>query len=789
MNKKAKILSVILVAAILISTFPIISFAADRITETTRIASGRTYEISSYKDLETLSILVNEKAYTCSGATFELTSDIEVNSNGSGTNVLFMAFPDFRGTFNGNGHTISGLYIKGAGMFEVLNGATINALTLKDAYIDMEDSTSCPVGGIAGAISHSALTSCTFSGTVINGGDYTGGIVGKAKDGSAITGCKNRGMIFGEDYVSGIAGMSDNSSTVKRCINYGATYGTGENQKGIFNAYKQEPYYQQGSCGRDASYKLYGETGLLIISGNGVTGNYLADVVESPFEENENIKYVIVEDGITEIGDFLFAGCSNLQYVSLPESVTRIGSGAFMSCTSLKEFKISGNVTSIGIMSNTWLSIVRVLKIDMDISPFCDCEQMMSFDIDKDNPNYSIGEYGELYNKDKTELIGYPTGNVSRAFVIPDTVEEIKMFAICENTNLEEIYIPKSVKTLNGCSIGDCPNLSDVYYDSYQENWNALCSGIGSLGVPPVMLPDTTVVHCTECNHESIAEDFVVQPTCIYDGYTVCHCVTCGHRIHTNNIPALGHNYIYDEALTACTVHDEGEIVEKCTRCGTERAVSKKIETDCEFGNEYVSGFNAGTTEKEICKTLMTAGCTSVEVTAAQDDYVGTCSNITLEYADGSVENYEVVIFGDVNGDGWYDGQDAMIVSCLANGMLNREDVGDAAYTAADCNHDGVIDNADTQLLNEAGVLLSDVDQTKDSEILLETSSVYVEYVNLIDQDVIIEDEEIAEQAQPDEPAADETAEDKPVEKLNLFKIFFNFIVNIWKFVVSILNF
>ncbi len=110
-----------------------------------------------------------------------------------------------------------------------------------------------------------------------------------------------------------------------------------------------------------------------------------------------------------------------------------------------------------------------------------------------------------------------------------------------------------------------------------------------------------------------------------------------------------------------------------------------------------------------------------------------------MTYGDGTQEEYEVVIFGDVNCDGWYNGTDSIIVSCLANGMLTKDDVGDAAYEAADCNHDGLIDALDVALLEQAGMLLTNIDQSKPAEELIETSSVYVEYLDLMDQSPEIE--------------------------------------------------
>ena len=87
-----------------------------------------------------------------------------------------------------------------------------------------------------------------------------------------------------------------------------------------------------------------------------------------------------------------------------------------------------------------------------------------------------------------------------------------------------------------------------------------------------------------------------------------------------------------------------------------------------------------------------------------------------LDSEKNTVSEITATIFGDVNGDGWYDGQDAVIVNMLANGMLTREQVGEAVWMAADCNRDGVINQLDVELLNRAGLLLSKIDQTKSTK-------------------------------------------------------------------------
>lgn len=154
------------------------------------------------------------------------------------------------------------------------------------------------------------------------------------------------------------------------------------------------------------------------------------------------------------------------------------------------------------------------------------------------------------------------------------------------------------------------------------------------------------------------------------------------------------------------------------------------------------------------------------------------CSTDAIVYLtrnDDVIDTYMVVLFGDVNGDGWYDGQDAVLVNMIANGMLTRELVGEAVWMAADCNHDGKIDQADVDLLNQTGLLLSSVDQTKPLEELLETSSEYKEYLNLIDQ---------REESEDDEPEQ----ESPENQKLSLLEFLLTTIWNYIKLILSLIK-
>ena len=172
----------------------------------------------------------------------------------------------------------------------------------------------------------------------------------------------------------------------------------------------------------------------------------------------------------------------------------------------------------------------------------------------------------------------------------------------------------------------------------------------------------------------------------------------------------------------------------------------KDKNTVVDNSNKFVYGLDAGL---QTTTPYVRAGEGFTTSETAGKLGFGTLSKIDVIYEGNVVESYTVIVFGDVNGDGWYDGQDAVLVNMIANGMLTREQVGEAVWMAADCNHDGKIDQADVNLLNQAGLLLSSVDQTKSAEELFETSSEYNEYLNLIDQSVEV-NEDKSEQENPE---------------------------------------
>ncbi len=151
----------------------------------------------------------------------------------------------------------------------------------------------------------------------------------------------------------------------------------------------------------------------------------------------------------------------------------------------------------------------------------------------------------------------------------------------------------------------------------------------------------------------------------------------------------------------------------------------------------------------------------------------GTGTKIELYDEDENlVKTYILVIFGDLNGDGWYDATDATLVNCIIGGMLTKEQLGEAAWLAADCNHDGVIGENDVELLTQAGIMLQSIDQQA-AQSELETSSAYNEYISIIDQTIEAENDKDSNEASTEQ---------------NQISVFFNRLFNLVKLLLAILK-
>ena len=178
------------------------------------------------------------------------------------------------------------------------------------------------------------------------------------------------------------------------------------------------------------TWKLY-EDGTLNISGKGAMKNYNYYDNPSPAsQKKDSVKKVVIEDGVTSIGNSAFDSCSNLTSITIPDSVSSIGNFVFYGCSSLTSITIPDRVTSI------------------EKYAFYNCSGLTSITI----PD-SVTSIGESAFRNCTSLT---------SITIPDSVTSIGKSAFSNCSSLTSITIPNGVTSIGESAFSYCRSLTSI---------------------------------------------------------------------------------------------------------------------------------------------------------------------------------------------------------------------------------------------------------------------------------------------------------------------------------------
>ena len=232
-----------------------------------------------------------------------------------------------------------------------------------------------------------------------------------------------------------------------------------------------------GECGENVSWTL-DDSGKLSISGNGKMEfvYYSGETASGPrWEKYKNeIKSVVIEDGVSSIAYGAFCECVNLESVYIPTSVLSIESQAFAFCEKLASITIPKNVSVI------------------EDEAFMDCQSLTEIIVDEQNTSFSTDFNSILYDKNKTILIQFPCGSPLTSFSIPTTVSSIGRSAFSHCNNLTDIVIPSNVKTIGDYAFYDCESLKSVAIqdgvESFKNGVFLYCDTIEYFSLPKSLI-------------------------------------------------------------------------------------------------------------------------------------------------------------------------------------------------------------------------------------------------------------------------------------------------------------
>jgi len=209
-------------------------------------------------------------------------------------------------------------------------------------------------------------------------------------------------------------------------------------------------------AGSNLTWKLEG--GILTISGTGAMPDFdVNEDINPPWYANRNsVTAIVVENGVTSIGDWAFFNCTNVISAQIPTGVKSMGFIAFGYCYKLKDITIPGSVKSLGIAVFNYCQALETITIpdevtDISESLFDSCENLTTVTIlgsVKSIGGFAFSSCFKLNN-----------------FIIPEDVEIIGEFAFQECKALTTINIPASVATIAIEVFNLCSSLASITVD------------------------------------------------------------------------------------------------------------------------------------------------------------------------------------------------------------------------------------------------------------------------------------------------------------------------------------
>ena len=315
-----------------------------------------------------------------------------------------------------------------------------------------------------------------------------------------------------------------------------------------------------GSCGTDVSYSYVESTHTLTISGTGAMTDY-DDSSEQPWNSYvEEIETVIIEDGVTSIGDYAFDYCEGLTSVAIPASVTSIGDCAFDYCEGLTSVAIPASVTSIGSDAFRSCSSLTSVTIPASVTSIGDyafayCSNLATMTVETGNTKYdSRNGCNAIIEKESNTLVVGCKGST-----IPGDVTSIGENSFLGCDGLTTITIPASVTSIGDYAFAYCSNLAtmtvetgNTKYDSrngcnaiIEKESNTLVVGCKGSTIPDdvTSIGDDAFIGCTGLTSVTIPDDVTSIGNYAFQGCVGLTTVTIGSGV----------TYIGTDAFFNCT--------------------------------------------------------------------------------------------------------------------------------------------------------------------------------------------------------------------------------------------
>ena len=439
-----------------------------------------------------------------------------------------------------------------------------------------------------------------------------------------------------------------------------------------------------GDCGDNATWSL-SDDGVLTISGTGAVRDYIYEgaslwpLIKAPWRSHSSrVKKIVINSGITRIGDNAFCCLPNVTTVSIPSTVTVIGEAAFCdnkslnnvivpnsvttieksafkNCTSLTDITLSSNLTSLGGSAFKGCESLSRIALPQKLSAishwtFAYCESLKSITIPEgvtEIQNFAFG-YSRLTSIKLPASLQKIAPNAFYAsdltqITIPENVTEIMQDAFASCRSLKRVQFMGSAPSFDShvfntiTTTAYYPKDNSSWTEAVRQNyggtvtWVAYCGSGHTWGQWKTEREATCAKaglktrSCTQCDmteEESISkiahqyEAVVTPPTCTDDGFTTHTCKACKDTYKDSKTPAGTHAFGEWVVIKEATCLEKGSRQRSCIACNLQETEETELS-----GHAYRDEITAPS-----CKQK---GFTTHICTVCDDTFVDTYTEIT----------------------------------------------------------------------------------------------------------------------------------------------------------------
>ena len=342
------------------------------------------------------------------------------------------------------------------------------------------------------------------------------------------------------------------------------------------------------TCGTNLTWTL-DNNGTLTVSGTGEMSNFTS-ITMPWYSSRSSITSVVIQDGVTSIGDRAFMDCSSLNNVTIPNSVTNIGTSAFYGCNSLSSVTIPNSVTNIGTYAFYGCSSLSSVTIPNSVTSigtyaFANCMAIKDIYYDGNETEWSeitsgnrvfsttrlnihytngtcgadltwtladgvltISGEGTMDDWGSVYAPWYPSAAEITSVVIEDGVTGLGSYAFYGFSSLNSINIPEVITNISNAALCYCINLTSINVSENNPNYSTLDGNLFNKD-------KTTLVQYAI--GKSASTYTIPDSVTSFDDYAFAYCTALTHITIPDNVIYIGERVFYGcSNLTSITVDE-----------------------------------------------------------------------------------------------------------------------------------------------------------------------------------------------------------------------------------------